>query len=48
MDKENISGFPKKENYLKKKQKTKQQQQENKKNNSKCYLFPGDLCGVKF
>jgi len=48
MDKKNISGFPKKENYLKKKQKTKQQQQENKKNNSKCYLFPGDLCGVKF
>jgi len=51
MDKKNISGFPKKENYLKNKQTNKQKKPtatRKQKNNSKCYLFPGDLCGVKF
>lgn len=48
MDKENISGFPKKENYLKKKTKNQTTATRKQKNNSKCYLFPGDLCGVKF
>lgn len=49
MDKKNISEFPKKETYLKKPTTTtNNNNKKTPKNNSKCYLFPEDLCGVKF